>query len=89
MNEQVKKLFEIWMGRNHPNYYSVVVIVNIVLVTSFVVSVVLPFFHVQWWWKLALLTTVLLTISFIVDTIMVEKYFQAFKLDQSKIKFRR
>ena len=44
-----------WMNNNHPYFYIIHGLIKILLVLIAIVSVVLSFFNIDWWWKLILL----------------------------------
>jgi len=51
-----KLLFDMWMNNNHPHFHAILGLIIILLMLIGVVSLILAFFNIEWWWKLLLLS---------------------------------
>jgi hypothetical protein len=76
--ELIKQLFKEWMAEKHPYFDLTVGISAIVIFILFIVSIVIPFFHITWWWKLLVLSIGLYIVLGIVSIVLYDLYFDEF-----------
>jgi glucan phosphoethanolaminetransferase (alkaline phosphatase superfamily) len=76
--ELIKQLFSEWLAEKHPYFGVTVAISAIVIFILFTVSIVIPFFHITWWWKLLVLSLGLYIVLCIVAIVLYDLYFDEF-----------
>lgn len=80
-----EKMFDLWVDKNYPNFYFVMGIINILVISCFVVSIVLPFLSIQWWWKLLVFSVGCHVVTIIIQRICINYFIEKFTIKKRKM----
>lgn len=77
-NELAKKLFDMWMGNNHPWFYIIAGLFTIFFILAMAFSVVAVLWA-DWWWKALLVSTVGLGLTKFISFLVLSMYVEEWK----------